>query len=439
MVYVFLFLKKRKFEQILEGYKIMKIGLQTWGSDGDIRPFLALAGGLSSAGHDVTVAYTSVDNKDYSLLAKTMNIKLVKTYKKIDYNLEELKDMIEPKSNLKQKVLVLKTFFEPFVDEMFKASMKLSSENDLVIGHAMVHTLLTAAEKNSCRRAVVVLSPIITESKYIPPIGMPNLGKGINSLLWRYQDYLIGKKCYPSANKIRTEEGLLPIKSFQKEVYISKELTLIAMSPFLCTAKPDWGDNIQVCGFFDVPTDAEKVGIPDDLRAFLDAGDPQVYLTFGSLTQFNVEDTTRLLTEAVRLSGRRAIIQSDWDNVPGIADTPDIFKITKIPHHTVFPHCSVIVHHGGVGTSHTALRSGCPSVVVEHAGDQIYCGQQLPRIGVAGKMLHIRSITAKKLANGINAVLNSPSMKKEAEKIGETMLKEDGVNRAVELIENRFC
>jgi hypothetical protein len=48
----------------------MKIGLQTWGSDGDIRPFLALAGGLRARGHEVSLVVTSVDNKDYSLTAR---------------------------------------------------------------------------------------------------------------------------------------------------------------------------------------------------------------------------------------------------------------------------------------------------------------------------------------------------------------------------------
>ena len=41
----------------------MKIGIQTWGSEGDVRPFVALAGGLSEAGHEVTLAVTDVRNK----------------------------------------------------------------------------------------------------------------------------------------------------------------------------------------------------------------------------------------------------------------------------------------------------------------------------------------------------------------------------------------
>ena len=44
----------------------MRIGLQTWGSEGDIRPFVALADGLNEAGHEVTLVITSVEHKDYA-------------------------------------------------------------------------------------------------------------------------------------------------------------------------------------------------------------------------------------------------------------------------------------------------------------------------------------------------------------------------------------
>ena len=36
----------------------MKIGLQAWGSEGDIQPFTALAAGLVQAGQDVTLLVT---------------------------------------------------------------------------------------------------------------------------------------------------------------------------------------------------------------------------------------------------------------------------------------------------------------------------------------------------------------------------------------------
>jgi hypothetical protein len=44
----------------------MKIGIQTWGSNGDIRPLLALADGLQQAGHAVTLVVSSIDNRSYA-------------------------------------------------------------------------------------------------------------------------------------------------------------------------------------------------------------------------------------------------------------------------------------------------------------------------------------------------------------------------------------
>ncbi len=100
----------------------MKIGIQTWGSDGDIRPFLGLAGGLSIAGHDVTVAFTSVDNKDYSALAQAMNIKLVKVYKDLNYNIDVISEGLKTKNLMKQFKIIIETLFDPFLEDMYEAS-----------------------------------------------------------------------------------------------------------------------------------------------------------------------------------------------------------------------------------------------------------------------------------------------------------------------------
>ncbi len=55
----------------------MKIGLQTWGSEGDIRPFTALAAGLVKAGHEITLVVTDNIGRDYSAVAKKYGFKLI--------------------------------------------------------------------------------------------------------------------------------------------------------------------------------------------------------------------------------------------------------------------------------------------------------------------------------------------------------------------------
>ena len=54
----------------------MKIGLQTWGSEGDVRPFLALAGGLAKAGHEVILSISDVSRAGYDSYADSLGIEI---------------------------------------------------------------------------------------------------------------------------------------------------------------------------------------------------------------------------------------------------------------------------------------------------------------------------------------------------------------------------
>jgi len=417
----------------------MKIGIQTWGSDGDIRPFFALANGLSTNGHDVTVCYTSVDRTDYSDLAVKLNVKSINVFPNPINDIHIIGKKITKTSNaLKQCRLVFNNFFEPALEEMFEASKELCCENDIVIGHSVHHTLHTAAVKYDCPRVAVCLTPIGIPSGYYPPIGTPDHGKFFNSF-YHFLGDKIGVKCsFPSVNKLQSREALAPVKRFSKEVVQSKYLTLVASSPLLFSRKPDWDENVKICGFLSIPTDEDIWNIPPKLEEFIKADGPQVYITLGSSDYFQAEDNLRLCIAAIKLSKHRAIIQTSVDQNFQPSDDPNIFIVNKVPHQTVFPYCSAVVHHGGAGTTQSTLIAGRASIVVEHAFDQTFWAQQLTKIGVAGKMLHRRSLTPQKLADSINQIVNSSQYNEKAEEIGAKMRKENGVNMAVQLIEERF-
>ena len=150
----------------------------------------------------------------------------------------------------------------------------------------------------------------------------------------------------------------------------------------------------------------------------------------------NPREITQLLIKAVRQVGCRAIIQSNWDELVELPEFPDIYRIISAPHHHIFPHCAVVIHHGGAGTSQAATIAGCPSIVVEHSSDQPLWGSVLQRIGIAPNLLHRRSVTAKKLARTIRTVLDTPAMAEKAKAIGTIMQQEDGLGCAIELIES---
>jgi sterol 3beta-glucosyltransferase len=421
----------------------MKIGIQTWGSDGDIRPFLALAGGLSAAGHDISVVVTSVDQKDYSQFGEKLHFS-VSHVGKLEYPDDYLVNfgvgMRNTRIPIKQLKMIFRDFFDPVVPEMYAAALKLSFANDLIIGHGVHHPARAAAEKTHRPYVTVSLTHSGIASRYITPMGFPDIGNWANPLWWRICDLIVDSALRPEVNRLRKREGLPPVKHLLKEVWTSERLNLIAVSSALFRKPPDWSAAQQVCGFFSMKECQEKWDVPADLKEFIAAGPPPVYLTVGSMLSLDPhpQAITRLLVDASRLAGCRAIVQSRWDELPEIPDDPALYKIGVTPHQHIFKHCAAVVHHGGAGTSQTALLHGCPCVIIEHLGDQIFWAHELQRIGVATKPLHRRNITSEKLARAIRSVLDNPAMKKKAEKTGAFMRSENGVERACSSIKNHF-
>jgi UDP:flavonoid glycosyltransferase YjiC (YdhE family) len=411
----------------------MRIGLQTWGTDGDFYPFLALAIGLRDAGHEVTLAYTSVDGKDYSNNPSTVGIELLKADGDIPIseNINPYALASKPGS-FKEYSRLLDVYYEPFTEAMYSVSEKLCKENELVIGHAICHTLLTAGQKFSCPRVSLVLTPLVVRSNYVSPIGV-QLGKTINSFLWMIGGKLSTRTWFKTANKIRKREGLSVIKSLQKELFTSELLTIIAASQALVSRPVDWKNTVQMTGFLNLPATNSDWKMPDALRTFLDAGEPPVYMTFGSCMQFDLKASTELLIDTARLSGKRAIIQSDWCKLTKPNDS-NIYCLENAPHSKVFPCCALIVHHGGAGTTQAALLTGKPSVVVAHGFDQPYWGRQLEVMKVAPSLLLRKNLAPKQLAHAIEVGANSSEMKEQATLLGAAMKQEDGVGRAVSAI-----
>ena len=276
----------------------MKIGIQTWGSDGDVLPFVALAAGLSARGYEVTLAFTSADNTDYSHYGKTHNFKIIQAHKFFETKLSELVTQIGATRNpVRQLSLLFDVFYEPATQEMYEVSEKLCKENDLVIGHFVCHTLLTASQKHDCPRIAVNLFPLGLFTLYNSPLNI-NFGKFLNKIIWRVADYLMIKDLYLNATKIRIKEGLSVVKSLQKELFTSGELTILAMSEVFIEKMPDWQDKIFITGSFNLQETKEPASIPNDLEEFLSSGEPPIYYTFGSLTQCDYPNNNKLFLES---------------------------------------------------------------------------------------------------------------------------------------------
>jgi UDP:flavonoid glycosyltransferase YjiC (YdhE family) len=241
----------------------------------------------------------------------------------------------------------------------------------------------------------------------------------------------------PPVNAMRRAEGLVPYGSATQDAFLSPRFNLVASSPSLFPRPADWADTVHLCGAFHLPVYDRPSQLPGPLERFLLNGPAPVFMTIGSMSVGDPSfgETVRLFREAARLAVCRAIIQAESAPIGPVDAT--VLYLQSIEHHLLFPRCAAVVHHGGAGTTHAASRAGVPSIVVEHATDQAFWGSVLHRAGISPPMLHRRTVTAAKLARAITAVLDSAAIREKARVIGACMRQENGVARAIELIEQQ--
>jgi sterol 3beta-glucosyltransferase/vancomycin aglycone glucosyltransferase len=422
----------------------MKIGIQTWGSHGDIRPFVALAKGLQAAGHEVTLVITCVDSDRYTALQAPSPVDLQVVASPVVADRSTLERcgaaIVGERNAIRQTQLAIEYFLLPAEAEMYRASERLCAANDLVIGHYFLYTLGAAAEKLGRPCVSVALAHGAVPSAFQPPQGVPDLGAFSNRLAWRLGKWVLNRAFKPYPDRLRAQHGIPAAGDMVDTVWASEALTLLAISPVLCEPQSDWPAHYRVCGALDTSDSVVEGTVPEQLRSFLSAGAPPVYMTLGSMMAGSDEkQTLALLVSAVRAASVRAIVQTPSWAPLGFDSDNQLHFISAAPHASVFPHCSAVLHHGGAGTSQAALRAGVPSVVVAHTAEQELWGRELQRLGVAGAPIARRNATAPGLASAIRQVVQSDPMRQTAKSLGARMADEDGVATAVRLIEESFA
>lgn len=197
-------------------------------------------------------------------------------------------------------------------------------------------------------------------------------------------------------------------------------------SPALIPKPKDWGDYIDISGFYFLNL-ASNFAPPNDLADFLDSGPPPVYIGFGSIVVDDPNAMTKLIFDAVRLTGQRALVSKGWggfgaDRI-GIPD--GVFMLGNIPHDWLFQKVSCVVHHGGAGTTAAGIAAGRPTVVVPFFGDQPFWGAMTARAGAGPQPVPYKELTAEKLANAIKEALKPESLERAAE-LSAKISKEKG-------------
>lgn len=240
-------------------------------------------------------------------------------------------------------------------------------------------------------------------------------------------------------NKFRTKtlklDPISPMWGFQLLPRLQVPYSYL-WSQTLIPKPADWGPHLSVTGFSFLKLGSSYTP-PDDLVKFLESGPPPVYIGFGSIVVDDPAKLTKLILDAVKLAGVRAIVSKGWGGV-GAGEVPDsIYLIGNCPHDWLFQRVSCVVHHGGAGTTAAGIALGKPTVVVPFFGDQPFWGQMIARAGAGPKPVPYKLMTAESLAESIKFALTD-EVKIAVKKMADQIAEEDGAGDTVHAFEENL-
>ncbi|MGW7087139.1 glycosyltransferase [Streptomyces sp. NPDC054871] len=250
-----------------------------------------------------------------------------------------------------------------------------------------------------------------------------------NRALWDQDARIANSMFGDMLNTQRASFGLPPVDNVRDYAFTGQPW--LATDPTLAPwqATPDL-DVVQT-GAWITP---DERPLPAELVTFLDAGEPPVYVGFGSTPMGAPADVARVAVEAVRAHGRRVLLSRGWADLALIDDQDDCFAVGEANHQALFRRVAAVVHHGGAGTTTTATRAGTPQVVVPQGADQPYWAARVAELGI-GAAHDGPTPTVESLSTALKTALADDTHVR-ARAVADTF-RTDGATTAAELLIGR--
>lgn len=410
----------------------MRILINTFGTRGDIQPFIALGIGLKNAGHAVAIGTTQGYQslvESYGLDCGAMSNELLQLTQN---SLNGTGGMAGTLETIKKIPLAVRNMMD---DEWNVAQ---SFQPDLILYHSKCLGALHVAEKLRIPAILSLPLPFFTPTRAFPVPFMSGIRLGAWFNLLSYKIMGLSNGMYVKAtNDFRAKAlDLPPLRRFP-DLLVRADGSPVPIiypySPHVLPVPDDFPPHVHVTGywFLDHPIGWQP---EPDLASFLDSGPAPVYIGFGSMGGNGGVERAKIILEALHQSGQRGLVARGWGGLE-ISDLPqDVFMLESVPHDWLFPRVSAVVHHGGAGTTAAGLRAGKPTIICPFLGDQPFWGQLVYELGAGPRPIAQGKLTAGRLADAIRIAAHDAAIQSQAEAIGEKIRQEDGVARAVEVI-----
>jgi sterol 3beta-glucosyltransferase len=411
----------------------MHLALLTYGTRGDVQPFIALAVRLQKEGHSVRLAAPEA----YASLAAEYGVPYTALAGDPAQFARDLTDKVG--GNLFKVIPVARQFVMPLATQVIGAVRMACEGADLIL-----HSFLLTTGGHALARELnvpdisVQFFPAFAPTGEFPAPGFPHLPFG--KLYNRFSHHLL-KQIYwygghVGYDTLKKQSPAFPQKITWPFRASERRMTprLYAFSPTLIPRPPDWGEGLYITGYWWLDR-SPAWRPPHQLLDFLEAGPPPVCISFGSMVSQDAERVYRVVLAALAKSGQRGLILSEWEGWKALHVPPEVLVTGAVPHDWLLPHMAANIHHGGAGVTGAVLRAGPPSLVIPFGADQPFWAQRVAKLGVGPAPIAYNRLTVENLTAAIGQLLQNAEMRRCAAEIGQKIQAEDGLGNAMEIID----
>ena len=421
-----------------------RIILNTFGSFGDIHPYLALAIELKRRGHTAVVATSEV----YRAKVEAEGVLFAPVRPNVGElmgNTTFLEKLWHPKHGSEY---LLRDYLLPAVNESHTDLKAACQGADFMLTHAAAYAGPVVAEEMKIKWLSIALQPLILFSRLDPSVVAPapwarhlyRLGHWPFALMMAGADKATRRWSEPIFD-LRRRLGLSTQANPIMEGLFSPFGTLALFSPQFAAPQSDWPVNSQATGFLFYDRRGEGFGLPAEdasglsvgMREFLSAGTEPLLFTLGSSAVMQPGEFYKESAAAAKLLGMRAVLLVGRGGSE-VQAGPDLHVEEYASYAALMPRCAAVVHQGGIGTVAQALRAGKPMLVVPWAHDQPDNAERLKRLGVARAQKR-SGYTAAVAAGHLRKLLGDPRYGRKAAVLAATIGQEDGLRVACDAVE----
>jgi UDP:flavonoid glycosyltransferase YjiC (YdhE family) len=335
-----------------------------------------------------------------------------------------------------RQIRAMRTMIGSVAMKMVEDALEACREAEALISLAVFAPFMkSVAEVRGIPLIDVEPTPLLP-TRAFPAPGWPvqrNLGGLHNRLSGLAMLQVIWQWYRPFVNSFRQRLRLPPYRAASFYHILSSVPLLGAYSPWVVPPPADWPASVHITGYW-LPDASPQWSPPPELEAFLAAGNPPVYVGFGSMSGQRPEQLAAIVLGALAECSQRGLLLTGWGGLRAMSIPESVFVVDSAPHNWLFPRMAALVHHGGAGTTAEGLRAGAPSVILPFMMDQPFWGMRVNALGAGPQPILAKQLTVDKLAGAIHAATSDAQIKERAAALGRAIRAEAGLDNAVKIV-----